>query len=1298
MAEGRRYLFTGGGTGGHVTPNLAILGKVRSTAPDASFRYVGSAHGYENRAAQESGVPFHAVPCARFRSPRQPVQFMKMALRIFCGVLLSMGIILRFRPHVVIASGGFVSVPCVIAAWILRRPIYVHEQNVHPGMANRVLAQLATRVGVTFRESLDAFPSDKTVVAGYPVRSQIGEGCPERARERFQLSEQCKVAFVVGGSMGSRAINRGTVEALKTLLRDENIAVVHSTGLSNTGEYQAFEDTRERLENAGLSTVVPGRYFCKPFFKNIQDIYAVADLVVARAGAGTIMELATVGKPSILIPKSDVPGDHQLMNAISVQRSGSAEVLFEERGDEGGRSVVRVRGDGLAKKISDLMSDDSGRAKMGRCASRLAVDDALTKHRDIVHKLATEKSRVEQVTEIDRCGVLLDEQGQTHELLFRNNIVGTGMLPDIRVQQPRCRGSARAVILRTRQSGGPEFHILRRSGPVELAGKPVEGRVTLKAEDVISVGGRRFTFLLKDREVERPAQTGGISLRVAIMALGTLTSRLFGFAREAVMGATFGLGNTLDLMSIGLQVSSYFRGVFAEQAVDAAFMPTFVHLQRTGRTDKANRLFSSVLTLTLIGSGAVTVAGILTLPMWLPHIAPGFVARGIIDDAVMLTQIMFPYLVLVSVAAVLAAVLKSCNRFAVPSFSSILFSVGVLIGVALYPVLGLPALGIGVLLGGFGQVLAMIPPLLSHDVSRGFGVRLRPVVDLKDPGVRKVGRVTPNILADVSVQRAGSMVDTVLATSLAAGMVSALHFAMVIFMLPFGLISVSINTVILKELSEGQALKDRNDTRRLLAGGINWTVFALLPVSVVMLVLADPIVNLLFRWVNFDAVASAHVALALRCYAVGLTAWGLTGLCGRFFSARMEQSKSTLTSFIALAANISISVTLVNMGMGIAGLALGTTAALVLCAAMRLTMLCRSLRAEGIALKTSHVLPSVGHTTLATAGALIAMLVAYSAVKDFHALPLALNRLFVLGVPLAFALFAFCAAGLLLRSEQVEELLIRVNRRGRDNAAKGTEPRPVNPYCMDPPQRLLSWVKNHPDVAQHCNFARRIASFLGDDDWRVRYVGVKLAGTLDLKSFRYDLAELATSRKPASRWQRLLGGDFEEPGFIRRNAIISLRQLGEVDERIERCLLMAVGDPYFEVRMEAAATLGGFAASLSGPAREEALVRLTAARNDKSFEVAVAAVEALGKLALDEGVVDALKTLHFHRNWKVRNAVILAYGTLVSRRVLTNRGRILALLDDIPTTSEGFTPRFVLKENWQALQWRLLNKEEDPSR
>lgn len=1268
----RLYLFTGGGTGGHVTPNLAIMDELKGLEPEARFLYVGSAHGYEARLPN-SGIETIAVSCAQFTSPRRPLRFALMALKLLLGTIQSFFICIRRRPAVVMATGGYVSVPVVLGAFLARRRIFLHEQNVEPGKANRFLAFFATRVGTSFAETVARFPRGKSFHTGYPVRRKVFEGNADRAREALGIARDAKVVFFVGGSMGARSINRGVVEGLKTLLKGEKVAVIQSTGLATTGEYQAFEDTRVRLHGEGFETEVRGRFICRDFFQEIGDVYAMADLVVARSGAGTVMELAALGKPCVLVPKTDAPGDHQHLNALALERTGAAKVLLEERTDDGTQRITRVRGDQLAGTVLDLLSDPPTLQRMARRAERANLSDALSVNAGMLRKLAAGEPLIETVTEKVRIGTLLDSKGQAHELIFRSTTIGTSPLADVRASSST--GAARAIVLRMRQDKATEFHLLPRRGRIEVNGKPARERTRLRVEDVLTVGDDRFTLIVNDREVKQQVDSSGISVQVAVTSVGTLVSRVAGFAREAVAVAVLGLGNVMDIMALGLGVTNYLRGVFAEVAVDTAFMPTYIHLARTGRRADANRLFSTMLLLTVLLAGGLTVAAIWTMPRWLGLIAPGFVERGLIDEAVATTRLMFPYLVLVAVAALFGAVLKSCNRFAVPAFSSVMFSFGVLAGTLLYPWFGLTGLALGVLLGGLGQVLIQVPTLLSPEVRGGYGVRLRPAFALRDPGVRKVGLVTPNILADVSISKCSAIVDSILATPLGAGSISALYVGMVVFQLPFGLISQSINTVVLKELSEGQATGDRERTRRLLADGVNWTVFLLLPISVAMAVLAEPIVRLLFGY-GAGAGQLGNVVLVLRFYAIGLTGWGLTALLGRFFSARMEQWTSTATSLGGLVFNIALSITFVKLGMGVAGIALGTSIAFTVNGLLRLVMLQRSLRAEGGALKASDVLPSLLQTVTATLGSVIAMLLVWQAVRDFHALPEVLNRIFILAVPVAFGAFAFAAIGVVVRSEQIEEVLLRLNRR---RSPSGGGSGPVNPYCISP-ESLLRFVQNNREAAKNYNLARRTAELLENSAWQTRNTGVKLVGELGFTSFRQKLCEMATCRVPAPRWERLLGGDFRQPGFVRRNALESLEKLGDVDVHVERTLLASLEDPYFEVRTRAAGMLGRIAERMSGAGLEQAAVRLQKlALNEGHIEVLVAVVRSIGSVARDEGAVEILRKLHYHANWMVRDAVVEAYDKLVRRGLLAPT-RALALLDDVLITSDGFEPRFRIKE------------------
>ena len=498
----------------------------------------------------------------------------------------------------------------------------------------------------------------------------------------------------------------------------------------------------------------------------------------------------------------------------------------------------------------------------------------------------------------------------------------------------------------------------------------------------------------------------------------------------------FGLGRTLDLFAVGLRISNFFRAVFAEVAVDSAFLPTFVQLFRGGRKAEANKLFSTVLKLTLLLTTLTTVLAMVTLPMWIEWVTPGFTAKGLIDEAITITRIMFPYLILISVAALLAAVLKAFNHYALPANASIMFNLGVMAGIALYPTFGIAALGYGVLAGGLGQVLIQIPPLLGSEIRRGHGFRFAQSVHVANPGLKRVGRVTPNVLADTTISKAGEVVDITIASMLVEGAIGALNLGRTIFLLPFGLIAQTLNTVLLKELSEGMATQDAKFARRMMIGGINWTIFLLLPTSAAMVILAEPIVRALLQYGRFGTDEVPLVALAVKCYAVGLVGWGLVALTGRFFAARGQMGLGTLTNAVALVVSVGLSLALVKTPFGFAGIALSSGITFTLAAFLRLALLNKSLREEEAAISFADVWPTIFHTTLATSTAAIAAAMSLAAVRNFAAFPgdigTIVNRVFRLGVPA------------LLRRIRVRGHGVppRVRADGRDPGAAAARPRP----------------------------------------------------------------------------------------------------------------------------------------------------------------------------------------------------------------------------------------------------------------
>jgi hypothetical protein len=258
---------------------------------------------------------------------------------------------------------------------------------------------------------------------------------------------------------------------------------------------------------------------------------------------------------------------------------------------------------------------------------------------------------------------------------------------------------------------------------------------------------------------------------------------------------------------------------------------------------------------------------------------------------------------------------------------------------------------------------------------------------------------------------------------------------------------------------------------------------------------------------------------------------------------------------------------------------------------------------------------------------------------------------------------------------------------------------PENPYCIESALRLQAYVKRTPPHRYDGQrLARRIRAFINHPRWDVRNVGVKLAGELALKSLRDVLIQRATDRRPAKWTHRLLGGDFHDPGFVRRNAVSSLHQLGTPDDETLDAFEFALLDPYYEVRTEAAKVFDSLGASLDSDRCRSVVAQLsTRVLTEKNFEVARAAVLALGSIAKEESVVELYRKLHYHRNWRVRDAIVTGYARLFERGIIKEAGRLLALLDDVLTTSEGFTPRFVLKENLVGLQRRLLSSRDDAS-
>ena len=343
-----KVLIAGGGTAGHVFPALALARRLE--AADHEVRFAGTASGQEEKLVREAGFAFDAVQA----SPLERKASLK-TLRAPVTAIRSVGACrpLAERADVVVGMGGYVSVPVALAALRARRPLVLHEQNAVPGLANRTLARAARTVALAFSEARRAFPRrTRTVLTGNPVREQILAVPTDRDRLRkeavseLDLAEQKPTVVVFGGSQGALHVNRSAVEAIGRLDRHD-LQVLLLTGPAH-----------EASVGAAVPSDPPVVVRLRGFLERMELAYAIADVVVARAGATTVAEIAVCGVPSLLIPYPYATGRHQEANARALQRAGAASMLLDDELD----------GAVLADRIGRLVGDGERRREMGERA------------------------------------------------------------------------------------------------------------------------------------------------------------------------------------------------------------------------------------------------------------------------------------------------------------------------------------------------------------------------------------------------------------------------------------------------------------------------------------------------------------------------------------------------------------------------------------------------------------------------------------------------------------------------------------------------------------------------------------------------------------------------------------------------------------------------------------------------------------------------------------------------------------------------------------------------------------------
>ncbi len=304
-----RIVFTGGGTLGPVTPLLAVIEKLRETHPEVESLWIGTKNGVEENVVTEIRVPFLAITSGKWRRYFSWENFVDIG-RNLLGVVQAWKILGRERIDVVVGAGGFVAVPVTIAAWLRRIPVHVHQLDLEPGLANRICVLFARSVSVSFPDLEKRFAAWlKPVVTGTPIRPRVLAGSAEEGRRLFHLEVGVPTVVILGGGTGAMAINQLVAEALPALTAQWQI--IHITGRGKDGP---------------MTEPAP-RYHPYPFLgKELPHAFAVAEVVVTRAGLGTLAELAALGKPCLIIP---IPGSQQERNLAYFVEHGAGLALHQ---------------------------------------------------------------------------------------------------------------------------------------------------------------------------------------------------------------------------------------------------------------------------------------------------------------------------------------------------------------------------------------------------------------------------------------------------------------------------------------------------------------------------------------------------------------------------------------------------------------------------------------------------------------------------------------------------------------------------------------------------------------------------------------------------------------------------------------------------------------------------------------------------------------------------------------------------------------------------------------------------------
>ena len=352
-------LFAGGGTAGHINPALAVAEYIKQKHPDTKISYIGTAKKLEAKLVPEKGYDFYSIEVSGFQRSLSPVSVVRNVKAAVCAVTASVKsrkLLKKLNPDLVVGTGGYVSGPVLSQAAKMGFKTAIHEQNAYPGITNKMLSANVDRFMLAMPEAEKRFKLNKKPdIVGNPVRPELTKISKKDAKAKLGFDNR-PVILSFGGSLGAENINNSIAEFIKYHNSDEKYYHIHATGKAG------YEDMINMLSDIKLSKNI----HIREYITDMDVCMAAADIVICRAGAITLSELAVCRKPSILIPSPYVAENHQFHNAMTLKKAGAAEVIEEKS----------LNGKKLISTIEKLLSDNDKLENMSKNAQKVAIDDA----------------------------------------------------------------------------------------------------------------------------------------------------------------------------------------------------------------------------------------------------------------------------------------------------------------------------------------------------------------------------------------------------------------------------------------------------------------------------------------------------------------------------------------------------------------------------------------------------------------------------------------------------------------------------------------------------------------------------------------------------------------------------------------------------------------------------------------------------------------------------------------------------------------------------------------------------------